>query len=144
MVMTKKEKLRICDIVLLIVAVLVLVSSIQMEASAGESFMGVPFVAYMVIHVVLALTMMLLVGYHLYLHFGWKKWINKLHKTPKRATRVLSVFALLTLLTGAAALIVLSVNMQHTPLGGIHGKMGFIMIVVALGHTIKRFKFLKK
>lgn len=64
--MNKKEVLRLCDIMLLIVAILVLASSIQM------------------------------------------------------------------------------VNMRHTPLGGVHGKFGFLMIAIALGHTIKRIRFLKE
>jgi len=142
--MNKKETLRLCDIALLIVAILVLASSIQMEASKGEDFAGIPFVGYMIVHVVLAIAMFALVIYHLYLHFGWKEWIAKLRKTPKRATRILSVVTLIALLTGVAAFIVLMVNMRHTSLGGVHGKFGFLMIVIALGHTIKRIRFLKK
>lgn len=142
--MTKKEKLRTCDIALLIVAVLVLLSSVQMEATAGRPFYGVPFEAYMAVHVVSAVAMMLLVGYHLYLHFGWKKWAEKLRKTPKPATRVLAVFALLTLITGLAALVMLLIHMRHTPFGGVHGKIGFVMLAIAAGHTVKRANRFKR
>jgi len=143
-IMNKKEKLRLCDIALSAVAILVLASSIQMEMSAGDDFIGIPFVGYMIAHVVLAIAMFILVIYHLYLHFGWKNWFAKLHKTPKKATRILSVVALIASVTGVAAFIVLMVDMHHTSLGGVHGKIGFLMIAIALGHTIKRIRFLKK
>jgi len=54
------------------------------------------------------------------------------------------VVAALTLLTGVAALVVLLINMHHTPLGGVHGKIGLLMLAIVIGHTIKRAKFLKK
>jgi len=63
---------------------------------------------------------------------------------PKKPTKWLSVVAALTLLTGVAALVVLLINMHHTSLGGVHGKIGLLMLAIVIGHTIKRAKFLKK
>lgn len=142
--MTKKEKLRACDIALLIVAVLVFLSSVQMEATAGRPFYGVPFEVYMAVHVVLAVAMMVLVGYHLYLHFGWRKWVDKFRKMPKPANRLLAVCTLLTLVTGAIALVMLLVHMSHTSFGGVHGKIGFVMLAIAVGHTVKRANWFKR
>ncbi len=142
--MNKRNLLRACDITLVVVSVLILASSIQMEASAGMPWHGIPFVVYMTIHVLLACLMMGLVVYHLYLHFGWKAWVNKIKNLPKKPTKWLSVVAAMTLLTGVAALVVLLINMHHTSLGGVHGKIGLLMLAIVIGHTIKRAKFLKK
>ena len=132
------------DIALLLVAIVVLVSSIQMEVTGGEPFMGMSFMTYTILHIVLAVSMMLLIAYHLYLHFNWKNWIEKLRQTPKKQTRVLAVLAGLVLLTGVASLVDFMIHLQHTPLGGLHGKIGFIFMIIAIGHTLKRKKFLNK
>ena len=140
---TKKDKLQTVDVALIIVAIFVLISSIQMEATAGAAIFGVSFTAYTIVHIVLAISMMGLVSYHLYLHFGWKQWVAKLRKTPKVVTRILSVVAALALISGVAATTEWLIHRQHTPIGGIHGKIGFLMLAIVVGHTIRRAKWLK-
>lgn len=93
-----------------------------------------------ILHVVVALPFMCLIIRHIYLHFQWKKWLTKFSKL-KGPTRILWWLYLLTFLSGIATFIHWLIENEHSPLGGIHGKIGFLMIAFAIGHTIKRLKF---
>ena len=72
--MEKKTQSRICNWSLLVLAILMLASGIQMEASFGADFLGLSFPVYMVFHVVVALLMTAVVIWHIWLHFNWKEW----------------------------------------------------------------------
>lgn len=39
--------------------------------------------------------------------------------------------------------IFLHFSFTHSPIGGVHGKIGFFMIILAIGHICKRIKFFK-
>ena len=132
--MTKLKKLKICDWTLAILLPVVLASSIQLEATSSSGCVPV------ILHVVVAFPFMCLIIRHIYLHFQWKKWLTKFSKL-KVATRILWWLYLLTFLSGVATFIHWLIENEHSPLGGIHGKIGFLMIAFAIGHTIKRLKF---
>lgn len=135
--MKKSEKLKVCDWTLVFLLPIVLASSIQLEATSSEAFFPILF------HIVVAIPFMCMIVWHIYLHFNWKRWFTKFSKL-KVPTRVLWWLYALTFASGVAALIHWIINCVHTPLGGIHGKLGFLMLVFAIGHAVRRRKFLIK
>lgn len=66
----KSNHLKICNVALMIVAIFMLISSIQMEALAGDSLLGISFENLTFVHAGLGMAMFGLVAWHLYLHFG--------------------------------------------------------------------------
>ena len=135
--MIKAQKLKICDWTLAILLPIVLISSIQLEATSSRGFFPVIF------HIIVALPFMSLVVWHISLHFQWKKWLTKFSKL-KVPTRILWWLYILTFISGVATFIHWIIENEHSPLGGVHGKIGFLMIAFAIGHTIKRIKFFKR
>jgi hypothetical protein len=49
--------------------------------------------------------------------------------------------SLFTLATGMAASLDWLASRVHGPIGAIHGKIGFLMILLVVGHIVKRMKF---
>lgn len=81
------------------------------------------------------------VVWHLYLHFGWKAWFQKLRKQVSPVTRSLAIFTLLTIISAVVAFIHWVDSFTHSALGGIHGKIGLAFLIPTIGHTIKRIGF---
>ena len=81
--------------------------------------------------------------YHVYLHFGNSNWFSKFRKQKSQVTRILWLVALVTLITGIVAIIHWVTTFTHVPIGGVHGKLGFLMIILSIGHIVKRIKFFK-
>ena len=135
--MTKAQKIKICDWTLAILLPIVLVSSIQLEATSSSGIFPVIF------HTIVALPFMCLVVWHIFLHFQWEKWLTKFSKL-KVPTRILWWLYILTFISGIATFLHWLIENGHSALGGVHGKIGFLMIAFAIGHTIKRIKFFKK
>ena len=143
--MDKKTQFKICNWSLLVFAILMLASGIQMEATAGADFLGIAFPAYMVFHVVVAVLMTVAVFWHIWLHFSWKEWVKRFAALKKRDTKALAILAAFVLITGIVALLLLLFNgMQHNGIGGIHGKIGFVFLAVGLYHVFKRIWFYKR
>ena len=142
--MEKKTQSRICNWSLLVLAILMLASGIQMEASFGADFLGFSFPVYMVFHVIVALLMTTAVIWHIWLHFSWKEWVKRFSALKRMDTKILAVVAVLVLVSGIVALLVLLFNgMQHNGLGGVHGKIGFIFIAIGIYHIVRRVRFYK-
>lgn len=135
--MKKKTKLKICNWSLIVLTLGILASGIQLEATDSSEVISVW------IHIVVGMVFMGLVGYHIYLHFGWSNWFDRFHKLKSQMTRVLWWVSLLTLLSAIIALIHWLTTAVHSPIGGIHGKLGFLMILLAICHIVKRYKFFK-
>lgn len=135
--MTKAKKLKICDWLLLVATVVMLASSIQLEATGNCA------VIWVWLHIIIGCLFFASIIWHLYLHFGWKSWIQKLRKQKSPATRWLAFFALLTIISALIAIFHWFGSYIHSPIGGLHGKIGFIFIAIAIGHTVKRIKFFK-
>lgn len=135
--MKKITKLRICDWSLLMVTLLMLASSVQQEGW----WLGMGFVW---VHIVLGIIFFLSIGWHLQLHFQWKNWFVRLKHQKSPLTKWLAAFGALTLLTAIIATVHISDTLEHTSIGGWHGKFGFIFIAFAIAHTVKRIKFYKR
>ena len=141
--MEKKTQSGICNWSLLVLATLILVSGIQMEACFGADFLGISFPVYMVFHVLVALLMTAAVIWHIWLHFSWKEWVKRFSSLKRTDTKILAVMSALALVSGIAALLVLLFNgMQHNGVGGVHGKIGFGFVALGIYHIIRRIRFL--
>lgn len=136
-------KLKYCNWALLFVLLVVTVSSIQMEISGGNDFLGIPFVAIVLIHVFFSSMMLVLVFYHLYLHFGNKRWKEKISKLRSPVSRMLVWIALLTAISSLIALFHWIVAPEHSLVGAIHGKIGFLFLIISIGHIVKRIKWFR-
>ena len=92
-------QLKICNWSLLIASVMMLASSIQLEATRSRSALFVG------IHVFIGLIFCVLVLSHVYLHFKVSNWFLKFNKLKKTVTRILWYIFLLTIILGLATLI---------------------------------------
>ena len=135
--MKKIDKLRLCNWSVLVVSAAILISGIQLEVIHSSDCLSVW------LHIVIGLLFMALVAIHIYLHFGKSNWYAKFSKLKSRATQILWWVTIITLLTGIATSIRWIISYTHTPLGGIHGKLGFLMIILSIFHIAKRFNFFK-
>lgn len=133
--MTKTLQLRICNFALLVFLVIMLVSGIWLEATSGRSF------AMVWLHVATGIIFFALIGWHIYLHFGRKNWFRRFAKLRKRLTAVLWWVTIITLISSFVALFHRVDSYTHSTLGGVHGKLGFLMLIIAIIHTIERIKF---
>ena len=128
-------KLKICDWCTLFFTIAILTSGIQLEATHSSGLTSVW------IHIITGLLFACLVTYHIYLHFGYSNWFSKIHNQKNQLTRILWWVSLITLLTGIIASVHWLATFRHAPIGGVHGKLGFLMILLSSGHIMKRIKF---
>ena len=135
--MKKIIKLRICNWLLLFLTVVILVSGIQLEVTYSSGVVSVW------LHIAIGLLFMALAAYHVFLHFGHLNWFHKIRKQKSQVTRILWWVALVTLISGFAAMIHWITTSTHSTIGGVHGKLGFVMIILSIGHLAKRIKFFK-
>lgn len=136
--MKKSDKLRLCGWGLALMGVACLASSVQLEVCEGKLHWAVW------LHVVLCSVMMIGVGYHIYLHFQFRNWFACFRKLKSHATRVLAVLCALALTTGVVALVQWAVHQSHSGIGAVHGKIGFVFLLLCIGHAIKRKRFFVK
>ncbi len=136
--MKKITKLRLCDWTLLAMTVVMLGSAVQLEVTSGQD------ICWVWGHVVLGIAFMMLVCWHLQLHFNWGNWFVRLKKQKSHVTKWLAVLAVLTLVSAIVATGHWIGEYAHSSIGGVHGKIGFVFIALAIGHTVKRIKFFKR
>lgn len=139
----KNQQLRLCNVSLMIVAIFMLISSIQMEALGGDSLLGISFETLTFIHAGIGIIMFSLVAWHLYLHFGDFGWMQKLQKSP-RLTKSLAIFGALTLSSGIFILAYMLTYFEHNLVGAIHGKIGFVFIALCGIHIYKYWAWIKR
>lgn len=135
--MKKITKLKTCNWSLLALTVAILISGIQLEATHSVGMTSVW------IHIVIGVLFMGIATCHVYLHFGKSNWFLKFRKQKSQVTRILWWVALVTLVSGVAAMIHWVTTFTHAPIGGVHGKLGFLMIILSIGHIAKRIKFFR-
>ncbi len=134
--MRKNKRLRLCAWTLALLGIASLVSSVQLEMCEGR-------VAWAVwLHVALCLLLMCGVGVHIFLHFQFRNWWKCFGMLKSHVTRVLGVFCAFTFVTGAMALVQWLVHQSHSGIGAVHGKIGFVFLLLCIGHAIKRKRFL--
>lgn len=128
--MSQSIKPKICNRTLGCILILMLASGIQLEATSGEYDWSVWC------HIALGLLLCLASVYHIYLHYKTGNWFSRFARNRNRTTRILWWTFLLTAVSGIAATVVWIVDEGHSPLGGVHGKIGFIMAVIAVVHVV--------
>ena len=128
--MTKNNKLRICDMVLLFLTIIALVSSIQLEVTGSRSGLWVW------VHVIVCCLFIANIVWHLYLHFGWERWIVRFRNQRSAVTRWLAILVVLTVISALLAFFHWTGSYIHSPIGAIHGKIGFVFLILAIGHTV--------
>ncbi len=136
--MTKARKLKLCDWTLVFTTAFILASSMQLEATGSRG------TVWVWTHVVIGCLFFANVIWHLYLHFNWKSWVQRLRKQKSPVTRWLAILAFLTLVSALFAVLHWIGSYVHSPIGAVHGKIGFIFLILAIGHTIKRLRFFKQ
>lgn len=122
----------------------VLATSIILEASHGAPVLGLKFNLWVIIHLITVLAMTGLVCWHLRMNWGKisgraKKFTGK----ASGASKALAILIAFTALTGLAAIPQWLIH-GHSTIGGIHGKIGFLFILIATVHTIRHRKWFKR
>lgn len=131
-------RLKICNRTLGITLLLMLVSGIQLEATSGR------YVWTVWLHIILGILLIVLSIYHIYLHYRKSNWFTRFAKNRNASTRILWWVFLLTAVTGIASTISWIGHNQHTPLGGVHGKIGFLMVIIAIIHAVRHIRKKKR
>lgn len=113
-------------------------SSILLECLHGEPFCGVSFPVWLWIHVVLGLLCLIAVIHHVYLHWGtmWH-WMRMMSHAHSKLTRCLAWCFLLTVITGMVVAISICQGAGHTAIGGLHGKIGILVLLLMVFHLLK-------
>lgn len=141
--MGKIKKLSICNLLLALIAILMLLSSVQMEVCGGKGLWVLSFSTWMYLHCILGTLMFILVVEHLYLHFGKTKWSSKFKGLKEQTKWLCAIFSILFIFS-VIAFVRIIVLTTHSPIGAVHGKIGFLFLLFCIGHTIKRWKWMKK
>lgn len=132
------SRLILCNRTLGITLLLMLASGIQLEATSGR------YPCSIWVHIILGILLTVLSLYHIYLHYRKSNWFARFAKNRNTSTRILWWMFLLTAVTGIAATIDWLLHNQHTPLGGVHGKIGFLMVIVAIIHAVRHIRKKKR
>lgn len=132
------SRLKICNRTLGITMLLMLVSGIQLEATSGR------YIWTVWLHIILGILLIVLSIYHIYLHYRKSNWFARFAKNRNASTRILWWVFLLTAVTGIGATISWIGHNQHTPLGGVHGKIGFLMVIIAIIHAVRHIRKKKR
>lgn len=139
----KKHYLYKINVVLLVLLLPALVSSLLQELLRGANLHCLTNSTLTIIHLIVCVPMLLFVGVHLWANCGKiTQWFAKIRR-QKWQTQLLFWFSVLTFVSGIAATVVYFLH-GHTPVGGIHGKLGFVALALMLWHTYRRLKWYKK
>ncbi len=126
--MNTSQKLIFCNRWLGCILLLMLASGIQLEATSGRYIWSVWF------HIILGIILTALSLYHISLHYRSGNWFSRFAKNRNTGTRILWWTFLLTAVSGVAATVIWTDGYGHSHLGAVHGKIGFLMVAVAIIH----------
>ena len=89
------------------------------------------------------LTFAVLMVMHIRTHWSWYKgWITKGIGNKSRVTALLSVIFFLIILTGVMLLAL--IDGANSPTGLWHYRIGLFLVVLSVGHIVKRWRVLRK
>lgn len=131
--MNPASKLKLCNRCLGAVLLIMLASGIQLEATAGRYIWSVWA------HIIFGTLLIALSLYHIFLHYKSSNWFSRFSKNRNITTRILWWTFLLTAISGIAATVIWLNGHLHSHLGAVHGKIGFLMVLVAILHHTKHF-----
>lgn len=123
------SRLKLCNRSPGIILLLLLASGIQLEATSGR------YVWSVWLHIILGVILIALSLCHIYLHYRRGNWFARFAKNRNRVTRILWWTFLLTSVSGIAATVIWLDGFEHSHLGAVHGKIGFLMVILAVIHV---------
>ena len=127
---TTAARLKRCNRSLGLTLLLILASGIQLEATSGRYAWSVW------VHIILGVAMTALSLYHIYLHYRAGNWFARFARNRNNITRILWWVFLFTAASGLAATAIWLATPVHSHLGAIHGKIGFLMALLAIIHVV--------
>lgn len=128
------KRLKICNRLLGLTLILILASGLHLEVTSGRYAWSVW------VYIVLGLVLTALAFYHIYLHYRKANWFARFAKNRNTTTRVLWWVFLFTVVSGLAATVGWVGDNVHSPLGAVHGKIGFLMVIVAIVHVARHLR----
>ncbi len=138
----KKSQLNVINISLIVLLVLTTASSLVLECTGGKDLPTLRNSALVILHIAVTLALMILSYLHIKAHFGQtNQWRERFRRT-KRSNKWLLLIMAITLFTGIAAIFTYFVC-GHTPFGAIHGKIGYIALLIMFRHLLRRREWLK-
>jgi len=135
------KKLYLVNVLLAVIAILVFATSVLVEDLHGEAWMGMANHFWVATHAVSGILMAILVFAHLRLN--WAKisaWLTRFKKSPNKVTKALFILSIISFVSGFAAIFTFFTS-GHGPVGGIHGKIALVFLIISIGHFIKRIKW---
>lgn len=132
--MNNATKLKVCDGWLGRILILILASGIQLEVTSGRYAWSVW------VHIVLGIILTVLSCYHIYLHYRTGNWFSRFSKNKNFVTKILWWIFLLTSVTGIIATFVWIDGQSHSHIGAVHGKIGFLMVILGIVHAVRHFR----
>lgn len=129
--MNAATRLKRCNHTLCLVLILILASGIQLEVTSSQ------YVWSVWVHIMLGILLTVFSAYHIFLHYRRSNWFARFAKNRNVITRVLWWVYLLTAVSGIAATIIWLDGNQHSHLGAVHGKIGFLMVIIAIIHVVR-------
>lgn len=130
--MNTASRLKLCNRTLGFVLLLMLVSGIQLEATSGI------YTWSLWVHIILGILLTILSCYHIFLHYRRSNWFARFARNRKAVTRILWWVFLLTVVSGIVATILWLDGGRHSHIGGVHGKIGFLMVLMAVIHVARK------
>lgn len=128
------KRLKICNRLLGLTLILILASGLHLEVTSGRYAWSVW------VHIALGLVLTALALYHIFLHYRKANWFARFAKNRNTSTRILWWVFLLTAVSGLAATVGWIGDKVHSPLGAVHGKIGFLMVIVAIVHVARHLR----
>lgn len=130
--------IKLCNRLLGAILFMMLISGIQLEVTSGQYAWSVW------LHIILGILLTVLSLYHIFLHYRFGNWFARFAKNRNIVTRVLWWAFLLTAISGMAATVIWLIDHGHSHLGAIHGKIGFLMVIVAIMHIVRHIRQRKR
>ena len=135
------KKVFVIDWILIVVFIVSAISGIGLHI-AGHGNSHEVWHNWAVVHVVSSVLFLVAIIFHVTTHWGWYKGIIK--NGIGRKSKVTAVLSIIFLLLSVTGIVLLGVSGANSPLGLWHYKIGIIMIIIAIGHIIKRLSALRK
>ena len=83
-------------------------------------------------------------GYRTSVFAFWQEKLANKSKRLKRQTKWLCTIFAILLAISVVTFVRIIVLTAHSPIGAVHGKIGFLFILFCIGHTAKRWTWVKK
>lgn len=135
------KRIFVIDWILIVVFIVSAISGIGLHI-AGHGNSHEVWHNWAVFHALGSVLFLVAIIFHVRTHGGWYKGIIK--NGIGRKSKVTAVFSIVFLLLSVTGIVLLGVNGANSPLGLWHYKIGIVMIVIAVGHILKRLSALRK